>query len=33
VEKAGLWEKKNKANLKRIEGKNESWERFCEQEE
>jgi len=27
-----LWETKNKARLKRIEGKNESWERFYEPE-
>jgi len=25
---ADLWETKNNARLKRIEGKNESWERF-----
>jgi len=28
----GLWETKNKARLKRIEGKNESWERFYDSE-
>jgi len=27
-----LWETKNKARLKRIEGKNESWERFYDSE-
>ena len=27
-----LWETKNKAELKRIEGKNESWERFYDAE-
>ena len=27
-----LWEIKNKARLKRIEGKNESWERFYDSE-
>jgi hypothetical protein len=27
-ELADLWETKNNARLKRIEGKNESWERF-----
>jgi len=27
-ELADLWETKNNAKLKRIEGKNESWERF-----
>jgi hypothetical protein len=29
---ADLWETKNKARLKRIEGKNESWERFYDSE-
>jgi hypothetical protein len=31
-ELADLWETKNKARLKRIEGKNESWERFYDSE-
>jgi hypothetical protein len=31
-ELAELWETKNKAKLKRIEGKNESWERFYDSE-
>jgi hypothetical protein len=29
---AELWETKNNARLKRIEGKNESWERFYDLE-
>jgi hypothetical protein len=29
---ADLWETKTKGRLKRIEGKNESWERFYESE-
>jgi hypothetical protein len=31
-ELADLWETKNNARLKRIEGKNESWERFYDEE-
>jgi hypothetical protein len=31
-ELADLWETKNNARLKRIEGKNESWERFYDSE-
>lgn len=30
---ADLWETKNNARLKRIEGKNESWERFYDIDE
>jgi hypothetical protein len=29
---ADLWETKNNAKLKKIEGKNESWERFYDSE-
>jgi hypothetical protein len=31
-ELADLWETKNNARLKRIEGKNESWEKFYDSE-
>lgn len=31
-DKADRWETKDKARLKRIEGKNESWENFCDSE-